>query len=69
MIFIEGCVMLEIKALEKLGGVHKAQAIKYCKAYNIEDGLIINFGENSLKFIRLSNKKYKSTKSNQSQES
>ncbi len=33
--FVEGLVMVEIKAIEKLEGAHKAQAINYCEAYNI----------------------------------
>lgn len=57
--FIENKVMLEIKALEKLEGVHKAQAINYCEAYNIADGLLINFGSQSLQFHRVYNKKLK----------
>ena len=57
--FIEDCVMLEIKAIEKLEGVHKAQAINYCEAYNIADGLLINFGSQSLDFKRVYNKKLK----------
>ena len=36
-----------------------AQAINYLEAYNLEVGLLINFGETSLKFKRLTNKKYK----------
>ena len=51
--------MLEIKALEKLEGIHKAQAINYCEAYNIADGLLINFGDQSLQFHRVYNKKLK----------
>ena len=51
--FVEGLVMVEIKAIEKLEGVHKAQAINYCEAYNIEDGLLINFGGTSLEFKRV----------------
>lgn len=30
--FVEGCVMVELKAIEKLEGVHKAQAINYLEA-------------------------------------
>jgi GxxExxY protein len=37
--------MLEIKAVENIEDAHKAQAINYCEAYNIVDGLLINFGE------------------------
>jgi len=55
--FIEGKVMLEIKAVEKLEDCHKAQAINYCEAYNIADGLLINFGGRSLEFKRVYNKK------------
>lgn len=54
--FIEGKVMVEIKAVEKLEDVHKAQAINYCEAYNIADGLLINFGGKSLDFKRVYNK-------------
>jgi GxxExxY protein len=55
--FVEEAVMLEIKAVEKLDGSHKAQAINYCEAYNIADGLLINFGGISLEFNRVYNKK------------
>lgn len=55
--FVEGKVMVELKALEKLEDVHKAQAINYCEAYNIADGLLINFGGKSLDFKRVYNKK------------
>ena len=57
--FIEGCVMLEIKAVEQLSNAHKAQAINYCEAYQIADGLLINFGNTSLDFKRVFNKSLK----------
>jgi GxxExxY protein len=57
--FVEDCVMVEIKAIEKLEGVHKAQAINYCEAYNIADGLLINFGGERLDFKRVFNKALK----------
>jgi GxxExxY protein len=50
---------VELKALTKLEDVHFAQAINYLEAYNLEVGLLINFGERSLNFKRLQNKKYK----------
>lgn len=67
----EGIVSVELKAITKLEDVHFAQAINYLEAYNVEIGLLINFGENSLNFKRLTNKKYKpeiiqSQKSNKS---
>jgi GxxExxY protein len=54
--FIEGKVMLEIKAVEKLEDVHKAQAINYLEASGIANGLLINFGATSLDFKRVYNK-------------
>ncbi|MDR0796910.1 MAG: GxxExxY protein [Tannerella sp.] len=57
---IEEEVSVELKAITKLEDVHFAQAINYLEAYNLEIGLLINFGETSLNFKRLTNKKYKS---------
>tara|TARA_R110002050_G_scaffold273181_1_gene417232 strand:- start:1044 stop:1460 length:417 start_codon:yes stop_codon:yes gene_type:complete len=54
--FVEEKVMVEIKAIEKLEDVHKAQAINYCEAYHIVDGLLVNFGSKSLDFKRVYNK-------------
>ena len=56
---VEGIVSVELKAIGKLENEHFAQAINYLEAYNLEIGLLINFGENSLIFKRLTNKKYK----------
>ncbi len=55
--FVEDGVMVELKALEKIEDVHKAQAINYLEAYHIADGLLINFGGLSLEFKRMYNKK------------
>jgi GxxExxY protein len=49
--------MLELKAREILEDIHKAQAINYLEAYNIADGLLINFGGLSLEFKRVYNKR------------
>ena len=66
---VEDGISVELKALTKLEDVHFAQAINYLEAYNLEIGLLINFGETSLNFKRLTNKKYKSPESNQSKKS
>jgi GxxExxY protein len=58
--FVEGKVMVEIKAVIQLEDVHLAQAINYLEAYKMEVGLLINFGSRSLDFKRLMNKKYQS---------
>lgn len=55
---VENVISVEIKAIIKLEDVHLAQAINYLEAYNLEIGLLINFGERSLNFKRLTNKKY-----------
>lgn len=55
--FVEERVMLELKARETLEDIHKAQAINYLEAYNIADGLLINFGGLSLEFKRVYNKR------------
>ena len=56
---VEEVISVELKAIIKLEDVHLAQAINYLEAYNIEVGLLINFGSKSLEFKRLINTKYK----------
>ena len=56
--FVEGEIMVELKAIIELENVHLAQAINYLEAYNIQTGLLINFGSQSLQFKRLLNKKF-----------
>ena len=51
--FVEGLVMVEIKAVKELEDVHLAQAINYLEAYGLEIGLLINFGSKSLQFKRV----------------
>lgn len=55
---VDGKISVELKALTALEDVHLAQAINYLEAYNLEVGLLINFGAKSLEFKRLHNKKY-----------
>ena len=57
--FVEGSIMVELKATANLEDVHLAQAINYLEAYNTQIGLLINFGSQSLTFKRLFNKKFK----------
>ena len=53
--FVEGCIMVELKAIIQLEDVHLAQAMNYCQAYNLPIGLLINFGSKSLDFRRVYN--------------
>lgn len=56
---VEEIVSVELKAITILEDVHLAQAINYLEAYDLEIGLLINFGSKSLTFKRLVNKKFK----------
>ncbi len=55
---IEDLVSVEIKAIAKLDDSHLAQAINYLEAYNLEIGMLMNFGAKSLEFKRLINSKF-----------
>lgn len=55
--FVENLIMVELKAVIKLEDVHLAQAMNYLEAYNMEIGLLINFGARSLEFKRVHRKK------------
>ena len=54
---VEGCIVLELKAVPELTEAHKAQAIHYLEAFGQADGLLINFGESTVKFKRIFNNK------------
>lgn len=56
---VEQVVSVELKALIELEDVHLAQAINYLEAYNLEVGLLVNFGAKSLEYRRLHNTKFK----------
>ena len=58
---VENTISVEIKARTELENDHLAQGINYLEAYNLEIGLLINFGAKSLQFKRLTNKKSKSS--------
>ena len=57
---VEELISVELKAVIQLEEVHLAQALNYLEAYNLEIGLLINFGAKSLQFKRLINSKFKS---------
>lgn len=56
--FVESKIMVELKAIIMLEDVHLAQGLNYLEAYNMEIGLLINFGSKSLQHKRLLNKKF-----------
>src|ERR1041384_1038521 len=44
-ILVEGCVLVEAKAVEKVLPIHKAQLLSYMKLLDVPLGLLINFHE------------------------
>jgi GxxExxY protein len=50
---VEQQVLVELKALIALEEVHLAQGLNYLVAYQLEKGLLINFGARSLEVKRL----------------
>ena len=54
---VEDLIMVELKAVAQLENTHLNQALNYLEAYNLEIGLLINFGAPSLQFKRVTNEK------------
>jgi GxxExxY protein len=44
-VLVEGCVLVEAKAVEKLAPIHKAKLMSYMKLLNVPLGLLLNFHE------------------------
>ena len=44
-VLVENCLLVEIKAVEKILPIHKAQLLSYMKLLNIPVGLLVNFHE------------------------
>lgn len=44
-VLVEGCVLVEAKAVEKILPIHKAQLLSYMKLLNVPLGLLIDFHE------------------------
>ena len=45
---VEDCVLVEVKAVEKILPIHKAQLLSYMKLLDIPIGLLINFHQMKL---------------------
>ena len=52
-------IIVELKAVTVLSKPHKAQVLNYLNAANLDIGLLINFGETSLKWERITKFKNK----------
>lgn len=49
---VQGVVMIEIKAIQKLAPTHEVQLVNYLTATGVDIGLLLNFGATSLEFKR-----------------
>jgi len=49
---VEGCLLLELKALENLPQIAEIQVVQYLKASGLDTGLILNFGTSTLQIKR-----------------
>lgn len=56
---IDGIISTELKAVISLDDAHLSQGLNYLEAFNLETGLLINFGSKRLQYKRLFNTKYK----------
>lgn len=54
---VENKVIIEIKAIAELNNANLAQSLNYLECYNLEVGLLLNFGTKSLEVKRLINNK------------
>ena len=47
---VEKKIIVELKAITRLENIHLNQGINYLEAFDLEVGLLINFGSTSLEF-------------------
>jgi GxxExxY protein len=52
-LLVEDRLVVELKALDRIGAVEEAQLLNYLKATDFKVGLIINFGATSLEWKRM----------------
>jgi len=56
---VDNIIPTELKAIGILEDSHLAQALNYLEAHNLEVGMPLNFGNVSLQYKRIINKRYK----------
>jgi GxxExxY protein len=52
-ILVEDSIILELKVMEKVIDVHKAQTLNYLKATGLRLAIILNFGKKKLEYERI----------------
>jgi len=60
-IFVENAIIVELKSVTRLNKIHEAQLVNYLVATNIDNGLLINFGEQKVE-VKRKFKTYRNTK-------
>lgn len=58
-LFVDDKVLVELKAVSEMEKKHFNQVLNYLEAFNIEIGLLLNFGLESLQIKRFINNKFK----------
>ena len=48
-LLVEGCVVVELKSVEKLAAVYKKQVLTYLRLMQLPVGLLLNFGASTMK--------------------
>ena len=61
-VLVEGRMIVELKAVRRLGAEHEVQLVNYLNATGIDDGLLINFGESVE--VKRKFRKYRAKKDN-----
>ena len=52
-ILVEQKIILELKAVDTILNIHRAQALHYLKATGVRLAIILNFGKESFEYVRL----------------
>jgi GxxExxY protein len=54
-LFVEDCVLIELKAIKSIDEVHMAQCMNYLKATGLKACLLLNFGKPKIQIKRIVN--------------
>jgi len=63
-LFVEGFILVELKAVKDLDVIHEAQCLNYLKATGADLCLLINFGKPRLEIRRLAGKRLNASSTN-----
>ena len=54
-LLVEGKIIVELKAVASLNDLFKQQLISYLRATDLKLGILVNFGEERVQYIRITN--------------